>query len=147
MNNKKDNSGDQKSSVHWIGFLAIIVGAVITGLFGIYIANIRTAREPVATNSNPANTKSLPQKFNLSVLVMDRDNNAIAQATVLLAVGNETVAQVVTDDNGQANFSVDGSYYGKSARIYAKSPHYHPADLEVSLPTESRIIIQLISER
>lgn len=88
------------------------------------------------------------QKFNFAVTVRDRDsNNSVGQATVLLAVGNETLAQTVTDDDGQANFSIDGGYSGKSGRIYAKSPDYHPADLEISLTTESRKIIQLISKK
>ena len=88
------------------------------------------------------------QKFNFAVIVRDRDNNnSVGQATVLLAAGNETLAREVTDDNGQANFTIDTSYYGKSARIYAKSPYYHPAELEISLTTESRKIIQLISKK
>ena len=89
-----------------------------------------------------------PPKFNFAVTVRDRDsNNLIGQATVLLSVGNETVAQSVTDDNGQANFSVAGSYVGKTARLYAKSPYYHPADLEISLTDDSRKILQLISKK
>jgi hypothetical protein len=100
-----------------------------------------------SNNGNSPSPNSPPPKFNFAVTVRDRDNNAIGQATVLLAVGPETVAQVLTDDNGQANFSVDGGYYGKRARIYAKSPDYHPADLEVALTTESRMILQLISKK
>jgi hypothetical protein len=144
MNKRKNNSEDQKSNVHWIGFLAVIIGAIITGLFGIYIARIKTDRDPASTNTNPSSAKSSPQKFNLPVIVRDRDNNAIGQATVLLTVGQETVAQVVTDDNGQANFSVDRGYYDKRGRLFAKSPDYYPGDLEVALSTDSRIIIQLI---
>lgn len=99
-------------------------------------------------NPNVTNANSPPPKFNFAVLVRDRDsNNSIGQATVLLAVGNETVAQILTDDNGQANFSVSGTYYGKNARLYAKAPDHYPGDLEISLTTESRMILPLISKR
>lgn len=87
------------------------------------------------------------QNFNFAVSVRDRDkqNRPIGQATVLVEVGNETVAQEVTDDNGQANFSVASVYLGKSARLFARAHEYHSADLVLVLRNDTRQTIQMVS--
>jgi hypothetical protein len=88
-----------------------------------------------------------PSNFNFAVSVRDRNRNnrPVGQSIVLLEVGNETVAQEVTDDNGQANFSVSGYYLGKTARLFAKAYNYHSADVSLTLRNDIRQTIQLIS--
>lgn len=147
MDNRLPNTSNNK--VAWIGFSGVILAAIIAGLFTVYINRPPTSND---NDKKPQSGQPTPddsdKKFHFAVTVQDHDTKSlVGQATVLLAVGNETVAQEVTDDNGQANFSINGSYQGKSGRFYAKKPGYNPADLEVALTTESRKIILLVPKK
>jgi hypothetical protein len=124
----------------------VIIVAIITSYWN---SPPKPSGTTIVNNNNaPVETKSPVQQLRFVVTVRDRDDNKpIGQATILLAVGNETVARAIADDKGQASFSVDGSYYGKRARLYAASQYYQPADLEVSLPVEPGNIIQLVSKK
>ncbi|HEY6806166.1 MAG TPA: hypothetical protein VI306_21485 [Pyrinomonadaceae bacterium] len=101
----------------------------------------------VSPDPAPPSSGSTPSSFSFAVSVRDRyrENAPIGQATVLIEVGNETVAQAVTDDNGQANFTVSGNYLGKSARLWAKAHDYHAADLVLPLQDKMRQEIPLVS--
>ena len=123
-----------------IGAVGVIVAAIITS----YCTSSPKPPGQAANTPVPVETATPSSQISFVVIVRDGNNNSIGQATVVLAVGNETIAQSISDDNGQAKFSVDGRYSGKSARLYAKAKEYHPADLEVSL-TGERQIIQLFS--
>lgn len=105
-----------------------------------------TTQAPAPNGSQPSPTPTPDFNFAVSVRDRNRNNQPIGAATVLLEVGNQTVAQEVTDDYGQANFKVPNVYLGKTARLYAKAYKYHSSDVVLVLRDDARQTIPLISE-
>lgn len=95
----------------------------------------------------PDTNSAQPSDFNFAVSVRDinRGNKPIGQAVVKLEVGNETVAQEVTDNSGQANFTVSSRYLNKTGRLYAEAHNYHPEDIVLVLRDNIRQAIPLVS--
>lgn len=118
------------------------INSIFFIFFGIILIGCATAP--------PQPPPSTPQvnKFNFAILVMDRDRRVpVGQASIFLSVGNDTLVQGVSDDNGQANLSVATLYPGEAdARLYVKAPNYHPTDQIIKLSTPVRSVIQMVSK-
>lgn len=115
----------------------------LTGLLSILAISCPS---PTSAPPPPPTPTPTPTNFTFAVSVRDRNrgNRPVGQAIVLLEVGNETVDQQVTEDTGQANFTVSSAYLGKSGRLFAKAHNYHSADITFALRNDTRQIIQLI---
>lgn len=113
INKKKKNMSDSpQSKGHWIGFSAIILGAIIAGLFSVYAAFIKDSRDSGGT-------------FPYCVKVVEWSDNGskpIESATVTIELRGFR-GTGISDNSGCANFNIPSSLQGIRGNISVAAPN------------------------
>ena len=104
-------SDDPKSKGHWIAFSAIILAAIIGGLFSVYTAFIKDLRDSGGT-------------FPYCVKVEEWSNNGskpMEGATVIIEL-KDFRGTGISDNSGCANFNIPSSLQGIRGNISVIAP-------------------------